>query len=231
MAANQQAPRKAGEQAQNKAILVGGGFVAGLIAGLVIMSFLGPSGGGGGPKVSSAPAPITGGEQSGPDRIKISRDIAQLEEMLRKDPKNYEGLVQLGNSYFDIGEAQKSVDAYERALAIKDSDPNVITDMGIMYRQLKQFPKAVAAFRKAAGTSPTHAQSRMNLGVVLMHDMNDKAGAIAAWEDYLRVAPNDPNADNIRRALTELKAQAGGETDLDKAARELGAQAPPPAAK
>ncbi|HEY5998904.1 MAG TPA: hypothetical protein VI078_06310 [bacterium] len=228
MAANQQ-PRAAGSQGQNKAILVGGGFVAGLIVGLIIMSILGPSGGGG-TKVSDAPAPITGGQQ-GPDRIKMGRDIAQLEEMLRKDPKNYDGLVQLGNDYFDIGEAQKSVDAYERALAVKDGDPNVITDMGIMYRQLKQFPKAAAAFRKAAGLSPTHTQSRMNLGVVLMHDLNDKAGAIAAWEDYLRVAPNDANADNIRRALAELKAQAGGETDLDKAARELGAQAPPAAAK
>jgi tetratricopeptide (TPR) repeat protein len=107
----------------------------------------------------------------------------------------------------------------------------VLTDMGVMYRQLKDFPKAAAAFRKAAAASPTHPQSRMNLGVVLMHDMNDKAGAIAAWEDYLRVAPNDSNAENIRRALEELRSQAGGGTDLDRAARELGQQANPPAAK
>ena len=71
----------------------------------------------------------------------------------------------------------------------------------------------------------------MNLGVVFMHDMNDKAGAIAAWEDFLRVAPNDPNAENIRRSIAELKSQAGGETDLDKAARELGAQPGQPAAR
>ena len=227
MAANQQ-PRQAGSSAQNKAILVGSGFIAGLIVGVIIMNFTGSTGGSGG---SKAPAPITGGQQQGPDRVKLSRDIAQLEEIIGKDPNNYQALVQLGNDYFDLGEAQKSVDAYERAIAIKGDDPNVLTDMGIMYRQLKDFQKAIAAFRKAMAASPTHPQSRMNLGVVLMHDVGDKAGAIVAWEDYLRVAPGDPNAENIRRSIAELKGQAGGESDLDRAARELGSQSAPPPAR
>ena len=227
MAAKQQ-PQKTGSDTQNKAILVGSGFIAGLVVGVVIMNFSGSTGSPGG---SGAPAPITGGQQQGPDRIKLSRDIAQLEDIVKKDPKNYQALVQIGNDYFDLGEAQKSVDAYGKALAIKGDDPNVLTDMGIMYRQLKEFPKALAAFRKAAAVSPTHPQSRKNIGVVLMHDLNDPKGAIAAWEDYLRVAPNDPDAENIRRSIEELRGQAGGGTDLDKAARELGQQANSPAAK
>jgi cytochrome c-type biogenesis protein CcmH/NrfG len=227
MAANQQ-PRKTGTDTQNKAILVGSGFIAGLVVGVIIMNLTGTAGG---PTVSDAPAPITGNQQAGPDRVKLSRDIAQLEDIVKKDPKNYQALVQIGNDYFDLGEAQKSVDAYTRALAIKGDDPNVLTDLGVMYRQLKDFPNALAAFRKAAAAGPTHPQSRMNIGVVLMHDMNDRQGAIAAWEDFLRVAPNDPNAENIRRSLEEMRSQAGGGTDLDKAARELGQQANPPAAK
>jgi cytochrome c-type biogenesis protein CcmH/NrfG len=230
MAAKQQ-PQKTGSDTQNKAILVGSGFIAGLVVGLVIMIFAGGNGSSGGPAGSGAPAPITGGQQQGPDRIKLSRDIAQLEDIVKKDPKNYQALVQIGNDYFDLGEAEKSVDAYTKALAIKDGDPNVLTDMGVMYRQLKDFPKALAAFRKAAAASPTHPQSRMNIGVVLMHDLNDPKGAIAAWEDYLRVAPNDPNAENIRRSIEELKSRADGGTDLDKAAREFGQQANSPAAK
>ena len=227
MAANQQ-PRKTGSQAENKAILIGGGFIAGLVVGVVIMSLFGAPRG---TKVSDAPAPITGQQQPGPDRIKLTREIAQAEEIVRKDPNNYQAWVQIGNDYFDLGEAQKSVDAYTKALAIKGDDPNVLTDMGVMYRQLKDFQKALAAFRKAAAAGPTHPQSRMNIGVVLMHDLNDPKGAIAAWEDYLRVAPNDPNADSIRRSIEELRGQAAGGTDLDKAARELGQQANSPAPK
>ena len=227
MAVKQQ-PQKTGSDTQNKAILVGSGFIAGLVVGVLIMNFTGSTGSTGG---SGAPAPITSGQEQGPDRIKLARDIAQLEDIVKKDPKNYQALVQIGNDYFDLGEAQKSVDAYAKALAIKDGDPNVLTDMGVMYRQLKEFPKAVTVFRKAAAASPTHPQSRKNLGVVLMHDLNDPKGAIAAWEDYLRVAPNDPDAENIRRSIEELRRQAGGGTDLDKAARELGQQANSPAVK
>jgi cytochrome c-type biogenesis protein CcmH/NrfG len=230
MAANQP-PRKSGSDTQNKAILVGSGFIAGLVVGVIIMNFSGPSGSGAPAGGSGAPAPITGGQQQGPDRVKLSREIAQAEEIVRKDPGNYQAWVQLGNDYFDLGEAQKSVEAYTKALAIKDGDPNVLTDLGVMYRQLKDFQKALAAFRRAAASSPTHPQSRMNIGVVLMHDLNDPKGAIAAWEDYLRVAPNDPNADNIRRSIEEMRGQAAGGTDLDKAARELGQQANSPAAK
>lgn len=230
MAANQQ-PLKTSSDTQNKAILVGSGFIAGLVVGVIIMNFTGGSGSSGGPGGSGAPAPITGGQEPGPDRIKLSRDIAQLEDIVKKDPKNYQALVQIGNDYFDLGEAQKSVDSYNRALAIKGDDPNVLTDMGVMYRQLRDFPKAVDAFRKAAAAGPTHPQSRMNLGVVLMHDLNDPKGAIAAWEDYLRVAPNDPNAENIRRSVQELRGKADGGTDLDKAARDLAQQANSPAAK
>ena len=230
MAANQQ-PRKTGSDTQNKAILVGSGFIAGLVVGVIIMNFTGTTGGSGGSGGSGAPAPITEGQQQGPDRIKLSREIAQLEDIVKKDPKNYQALVQIGNNYFDLGEAQKSVDSYTKALAIKGDDPNVLTDLGVMYRQLKDFPKALAVFRKAAAVSPTHPQSRKNIGVVLMHDLNDPKGAITAWEDYLRVAPNDPDAENIRRSIEEMRSQAGGGTDLDKAARELGQQANSPAAK
>jgi cytochrome c-type biogenesis protein CcmH/NrfG len=228
--ATKQQPQQSGSNTQNKAILVGSGFIAGLVVGVIIMNFAG-GGASGGPTGSGAPAPITDNQQQGPDRIKLGRDLAQLEDILKRDPNNYQALVQMGNDYFDLGEAQKSVNAYSRALAIKDGDPNVLTDMGVMYRQLKDFPKALAAFRKAAASSPTHPQSRMNIGVVLMHDMNDPKGAIAAWEDYLRVAPNDPNAESIRRSIEDLRGQAAGGTDLDKAARELGQQANSPAAK
>ena len=233
MAANPQ-PQKTGTDIQSKAILVGSGFIAGLVVGVIIMNFTGTTGttgGSGGSGGSGAPAPITEGQQPGPDRIKLSREIAQLEDIVKKDPKNYQALVQIGNNYFDLGEAQKSADSYTKALAIKGDDPNVLTDLGVMYRQLKDFPKALAVFRKAAALSPNHPQSRKNIGVVLMHDLNDPKGAIAAWEDYLRVAPNDPDAENIRRSIEELRGQAGGGTDLDKAARELGQQANSPAAK
>jgi cytochrome c-type biogenesis protein CcmH/NrfG len=215
----------------NKWILVASGFVAGLIVGVVIMLVASPSGGPG--AGSSAPAPVTPGQapQAGPDKLKLSREIAQLEDILRKDPANYDGLVSLGNDYFDLGEAQKSIDAYRKALAIRGNDPNVWTDMGVMYRQTRDFKSAADAFRKAIALDPRHTTSRFNLGVVMVHDLNDPKAGIEAWEGFLSVEPTGPRAEQVRAQLDELRKMSAKQSDLDKAAQTLGKQLNQPAAK
>jgi cytochrome c-type biogenesis protein CcmH/NrfG len=219
----------------NKVMVFSTGFVAGLIAGIILMSvFSGPSGGG--TATSSAPAPVTP-QQQGPDRLKVAQDIRQLEDILGKDPKNYQGWVQLGNDYFDVGESQKSIDAYTKALALNDKDPNVWTDMGVMYRALKNPKKAIEVFEKAIALDPRHAASRLNLGVVYLHDLNNYPAAVKAWEEFLKVEPSGPRAQQVSEQLDQLRKMAAGGgtgsqgTDLDAAARELGKQLNQPPAK
>jgi hypothetical protein len=46
------------------------------------------------------------------------------------------------------------------------------------------------------------------LGVILFHDKGDLKGAIEAWEDYLKVDPHSPRAENIRIQLRKMKVMA-----------------------
>ena len=62
--------------------------------------------------------------------------------------------------------------------------------LGIMYRRSGQPQKAIEAFDRAIATDPKHENSRFNKGIVLMHDLNDREGAIAAWEELVEVNPN-----------------------------------------
>jgi len=99
-----------------------------------------------------------------------------------------------------------AVAAYERALELKPKDPNLLTDLGIAYRGLGDSQSAVARFREAAQADPKHPQSRFNLGLVLRDDLHDNAGARAAWEDYLRVAPkDDPAHKDVESQLKKLE--------------------------
>ena len=77
--------------------------------------------------------------------------------------------------------------------------------MGIMYRKLGQFDKAIEEFRKAAQSDPKHANSRYNTGLVLLHDKGDMKGAIKAWEDYLKVDPDSERAQRIRAQIEKMK--------------------------
>lgn len=139
------------------------------------------------------------------------RALEGLKSRVQDHPDDAEAWIQLGNMYFDSGENPKAIFAYEKALAIKPEDPDVLTDLGIVYRREGQPQKAIKLFQEAQRSDPQHMNSLYNLGVVLVHDLNDIPGAVRAWEAYLRLRPNGPNADRVRSFLRNLAEEAAQE--------------------
>lgn len=97
---------------------------------------------------------------------------------------------QLGNVYFDTDQFEKSIKAYSKALDLAPDNPDVLTDLGVMYRRNKQPKKALEAFDRAIAANPRHETAWFNKGIVLLHDVNDRDGAIKAWEALIEVNPN-----------------------------------------
>ncbi len=149
---------------------------------------------------SGAPSP-----GSPPPKVVSSEDINTYENILKADPNNLKALISLGNLYFDSHQPQKAVDVYARALKIDRKNADVRTDMAIMYREMKDFDKAVKELRQAAADNPQHVNSRFNLGIILLHDKQDFKGAIKAWEDFLKVEPTGERAESIRQRLGQLR--------------------------
>jgi len=149
-----------------------------------------------------APAPASPGR----DSLEVASQIQTLKEIVKKDPKNLPAWVELGNLYFDSDQPKEAIEAYSHYLAVKPDNPDVRTDMGIMYRKLGQFDRALEEFRKAAQTDPKHVNSRYNIGLVLLHDKQDIKGAIKAWEEYLKVDPNSERAQRIRAQIEKMKS-------------------------
>ena len=115
--------------------------------------------------------------------------IAALERETQANPANVKSWIELGNLYFDSGQHEKSIQAYRKALELDPNNANVWTDMGVMYRRSGNSKEAINSFDKAIEVNPKHEISRMNKGIVLLHDMNDMDGAIKAWEGLLAVNP------------------------------------------
>lgn len=177
--------------------------VAALFLGLMV-GLLGPKMFGSKPAVQQvsqqAPAPQ---QAPGPD---YSLKISELKRRLQSNPNDVGLLVQLGNTYFDSNMYPESIEAYEKSLALRPGNPNVLTDLGVMYRRNGQSDEAIKRFRMAAQNDPTHFQSRMNLGVVLFYDFNDAVGAREALNSVLAIYPQGPQADNARQLLAEIDA-------------------------
>ena len=146
------------------------------------------------------------------DSIEVASQIKTLKEIVKKDPKNLLAWVELGTLHFDSDQPKEAVEAYSHYLAVKPDNPDVRTDMGIMYRKLGQFDRALEEFRKAAQSDPKHVNSRYNIGLVLLHDKQDIKGAIKAWEEYLRVDPNSERGQRIRAQIEKMKTMSTATT-------------------
>jgi tetratricopeptide (TPR) repeat protein len=157
-------------------------------------------------KPQMAPSAVPAPSPPAREPIETASQIQTLKEIVKKDPKNLPAWVELGNLYFDTDQPKEAIDAYSRYLAVKPDNPDVRTDMGIMYRKLGQFDKALEEFRKAARSDPKHVNSRYNIGLVLLHDKQDIQGAIKAWEEYLKVDPNSERAQRIRAQMGKIKS-------------------------
>ena len=142
---------------------------------------------------------------AGPPSAEAQARITQIEAAVLADPKNHDAWAALGNEYFDTHQAQKAVNAYSKALALKPGDPNILTDQGVMYRALGQYDKAIANFQQANKLEPNHVQSLFNLGVVYATDLNKPDEASKAWNKVLTIAPTSDQAAQARQMLSQLK--------------------------
>jgi len=159
---------------------------------------------GGGMAAGAAPAPGQIPPGMGLPNAEMQARIIKLEGLVKAEPKNHDAWVGLGNDYFDSHQPQKAVDAYAKALALKPDDPDILTDQGVMYRQLNQFDKAIANFQKAGKINPAHVPSIFNLGIVYAGDLNKPDEAAKAWNKVIVLAPNSPQAAQARQLLAQL---------------------------
>jgi cytochrome c-type biogenesis protein CcmH/NrfG len=176
-------------------------FIAGFVAGVIVTVYQGDNFS----SIPSAPKPSALGTSPPALSEEVQNQIRSLQAILLKDPKNLKALIELGNLSFDSNQTDEAVKYYSQALQIDPRNADVRTDLGIMYRRKGETDKAIDEFKKAAQIDPRHGNSRYNLGVVLLHDKKDIKGAVQAWEDYLKVDPHGPRAENIRSQIGKMK--------------------------
>jgi tetratricopeptide (TPR) repeat protein len=176
-------------------------FALGFIAGVLFASFKSDPPG----LAGQAASPEAARPGPSPADDHWREELAAITAQLEDAPDEPKLLLNAGNLLFDHGQFKQAVPYYQRALKVMGENPNVLNDIGVAYRRLKQPEKAVEYFRRARKADPGHAPSALNLGITLFHDLNDHEGALEAWEEYLALNPNDPNTQMIRQVVEQLR--------------------------
>jgi len=169
--------------------------VAGLIGGFLIFSISG----------KKEEPTLTGGVTAGSGSpVDYQQRIAELEKVVANDPKNLQAWTMLANEYYDTDQAQKAINAYNKALEITPGNPNLLTDQGVMFKRIGKFDNALANFEKAQKIDPKHLQSLYNIGIVYSEDLKQPDKALKVWNHYLELDSTSPAAQQVKRLMAQI---------------------------
>jgi tetratricopeptide (TPR) repeat protein len=112
------------------------------------------------------------------------------------EPAGHAAWVELGNAYYDADRPWQAIEAYNRALALKPDDADVLNDQGAMFRQTGDIPQALRNFEKALVIDPSNLESLYNTGYIYAFDVRNLDRAREIWQQYLKL---DRSSDTARQ--------------------------------
>jgi serine/threonine-protein kinase len=138
-----------------------------------------------------------------------------FEEMVRVAPDNFAGYQQLGTAYQFLGDTDRALENYRKAIAIRPSAP-AYSNIGTLLLQKRDFGGAVDAYEQAIKIRPNSATTHRNLGDALS-GLNRVSEARAAYLEAIRLFEidlkvNPRDARNL--VLLAVASQKTGRPDI-----------------
>lgn len=123
-------------------------------------------------------------------------------------PENYEVIVNLGNANFDSGKYAEAEKWYSAALAKKQDDVNVRTDLGLtfVFRESPDYDRAIEEFKKSLAVNPNHVQTLQNLTVAYTKK-NDGTNATATLAKLETLDGSNPAIAKLREDIQKMSPQ------------------------
>ena len=169
-----------------------------------MLAIAGTRSGAGVPTQALAAAPST----TPPASLVDEGALTAYRDILTRDPKNLQAAVNAGNLLYDAHRYVEAIPFYQHAFALNESDVNVSTDLGTSLWYAGRPDDALAQYERSLKTSPTHAHTLFNVGIVRADGKHDYAGAVAAWEALLATTPGYPNAAGVRDRLADARLKS-----------------------
>ena len=138
--------------------------------------------------------------------------VNELKRRLESDPQDRPVLLALANIYHDAAMWEPAAGYYERALELK-VEPDVLTDLGVCYRGLRQYERALELFGQASALDPGHWQPLYNSAVVAGLDLGRFDEAVRALDAIAAIRPvpaglESARLEQLRTALEHARSAA-----------------------
>ncbi len=138
------------------------------------------------------------------------REFGQADQVLRRAvslaPSNAGAWNNFGTLLRERGRSAEAIAAFQRALAIDPRHDGARVSLAQQYLVIGSLGQARQLLEAVVSSSPGHPEANYALGQVLERG-GDKAGAIRAYESFIRSAPPTlaPYVESVRRRVEALR--------------------------
>ncbi len=143
--------------------------------------------------------------------VQRNRDYRNEETLwadtVAKAPNNARARINLAEVLINDGRPAEALDHAFEAVRLRPNHAEAQTNLGIAFTQLGRPAEALAACGKAVELRPDYARGRSNYGIVLAQSGRWNE-AITQFEEALRLAGDDPDANRIRGNLARALLRA-----------------------
>jgi cytochrome c-type biogenesis protein CcmH/NrfG len=133
--------------------------------------------------------------------------VKELEDTIKKDPKNFAALRELGDIRYDERKFAEAASIYAKALEIQPDNVDVRSDRGGALLQSERVDEAINELKTVLSKDPIHPQALFVMGVALARGKGDREGAIASWKKLIETHPELPELDVVREQIKQLEEQ------------------------
>jgi tetratricopeptide (TPR) repeat protein len=147
-------------------------------------------------EVQGDPKPVT--PETPPPSSDQLQQIERLIIIAASKEATVETWKELGNLFFDTNQPELAIKAYDKALALRPDDIDILIDQGAMYRQTGNFIKALANFERASSADSQNLESLYNSAHIYAFDLNDIPKALVIWKRYLALESKSEAAQQVQ---------------------------------
>jgi tetratricopeptide (TPR) repeat protein len=129
-----------------------------------------------------------------------------LERLVELDPTQLEAWNALVQLYVRQGRIQKGLSTAQRASAANPTNSEFHFQQGVLFVVQGKNSSALKAFKRVVELNPEDPRAHRNLGVLYLKSRVNSRTARHHFQKFLQLAPDHPEAENVRLLLKEIGA-------------------------
>jgi tetratricopeptide (TPR) repeat protein len=162
--------------------------------------------------VRESPAGAPRATSSGPSATMTGIGLQALRGLADRDDAPIPAQLQMAHKALDQGRLDEARRAYAHVLALDPRNVEAITHIGSVLYQEGRVDDALKKVDEALRIDPTYIHAHWDRAQFLFHGKRDFPAAVKAAEAFLKVVPEGPDADNMRKLMAEAQQQGGRDT-------------------